>query len=98
MAKDFGTRVRLLRLERNLSQENVAEALGIQYSTVGKKEANKSEFTITEVKSLAKLFKMSVAELIGEKPMQELREEKKTIMIPIQIDAKDFEELMRKVK
>ncbi|MBP3037951.1 helix-turn-helix transcriptional regulator [Bacillaceae bacterium Marseille-Q3522] len=54
------------RREHRLKQTDVAKKLCISHQTYHRKECGKSEFTLTEAKMLAKIFKCSLDDLFGE--------------------------------
>ena len=55
------------RLELHLSQEYVADQLGISRQAVAKWESGKSQPSSANLVQLASLFEISVLELVGEK-------------------------------
>lgn len=58
-------KVRGLMAEKGLKQIDVAEALNVSYATINSKLLGKIDFTIKEVKELARLF--NVEFIIGGK-------------------------------
>lgn len=75
--------IKARRMELKMSQEYVAEQLGISRQAVGKWETGKSEPTAANLAELAALFEMSVSELVEpenceqQKQAQEQREKEK---------------------
>ncbi len=75
--------IKARRMELKMSQEYVAEQLGISRQAVGKWESGKSEPTAANLAELAALFEMSVSELVEpekceqQKQAQEQREKEK---------------------
>ena len=68
MSKDFSQlteQIRQARLKRGLSQENMAESLGISTSAYGDIERGKTEISIRRLIVLAELLEVSVAELLS---------------------------------
>ena len=61
--------IKARRMALKLSQEYVAEQLGISRQAVAKWEAGKSEPTAANLVKLAALFEMSVAELAAPEKM-----------------------------
>lgn len=59
----MGKTVREWRMSKGVSRMKLAEALGIHYNTVVNKEEGKSDWTLKEVKAIAKMFKISVADI-----------------------------------
>ena len=58
-------KVRGLMAEKGLKQIDVAEALNVSYATINSKLLGKIDFTVKEVKELARLF--NVEFIIGGK-------------------------------
>ena len=76
---DLGTRLLELRKNKNLSQEEVAEILGVSRQTVSKWETGLSTPEFDKIEPLSKLFEISVDELvIGKKVQKEIKEETTT--------------------
>lgn len=63
----FGERLKELRIERNMSQMDLALATGISQSAIAKWELGKTEPTATALILLAKFFDESVDFLLGIK-------------------------------
>jgi len=61
-----GERLKNLRIKANLSQEGLAEVLGVNQATIGRWEKNKNSPDDDMKKKLALFFKCSVAYLMGE--------------------------------
>ncbi|MCF4150858.1 XRE family transcriptional regulator [Dethiosulfovibrio sp. F2B] len=61
-----GERLKNLRIKANLSQEGLAEILGVNQATIGRWEKNKNSPDDDMKKKLALFFKCSVAYLMGE--------------------------------
>ncbi len=61
----IGENIRKIRLERNLTQEEVATHLGISFQSVSKWERGEGYPDITMLPSLANYFKVTVDELLG---------------------------------
>lgn len=59
-------RLKKIRLAHALTQEQVAEALGIERTTYTYYERGTHEPSLTRVKELAKLFNTDVATLLGD--------------------------------
>ncbi len=56
--------IKVLRLQKRLSQLDVAEALAISQSAYAQLESGKTEITLNRLEQLAKLFGMTVIELL----------------------------------
>ncbi len=67
MEKGDGMKLRLkqLRTARGMTQADVAQALGISKSTVGMYEQGRREPDLETVVQMAKLFSVSVEEILG---------------------------------
>ena len=66
MNKQFGTRIRELRSERNISQKDMAAKLGIPASSFRDLEANSaSKYTLNHLPKIADILNVSIAHLIG---------------------------------
>ena len=61
----FGENLKRLRLEKNLTQEKLADFLGVSFQTVSKWERGDTYPDITMLPSIASFFNISVDELLG---------------------------------
>lgn len=61
----FGERFKQLRLELNLSQEDIASKLGIDVSSVNRYEKNKREPEYATLLKIAEFFNVSTDYLLG---------------------------------
>lgn len=59
----FPNRVRALRLAAQLTQEQLAEKIGVTFSAIGKLERGQSRLRIDQAKTLARVFKIPEIEL-----------------------------------
>ena len=62
---EFGEIVKELRLQRNMSQMDLAKATGISQSAIAKWELGKTEPTASAIVTLAKFFEESSDYLLG---------------------------------
>jgi transcriptional regulator with XRE-family HTH domain len=62
-----GTRIRKIREQRGLSQDNMATELGITQPSYARLEKKDDRISITRIISIAKILKTTVSELINEK-------------------------------
>ncbi len=62
----LGKKIKLYRENKNMTQNEVAEILGVKAATISKYEAGTLEPNIESLKKLAELFEISVDELIKE--------------------------------
>ena len=68
---NFGKKLLDARKNMNLSQEEVAEKLNITRQTVSKWESNETVPNINQVKLLAKIYKISLEELLNYNKVDE---------------------------
>ncbi len=66
MVTSFGEQLRSLREQKKLSLREVASAIGIDTSLLGKIERNERQATKDQIKLIAKYFKYNVQLLIEE--------------------------------
>ena len=64
MRKSLGETIKLYRTERKMTQEFVAESLGVSRQAVSKWESGVSDPSTSNLFALAKLFGVSVEELL----------------------------------
>lgn len=63
LIEDFGKRIRTLRTERNLSQEQLAELTGFHRTYIGMVERGERNISLSNIGVFAETFEMSVSEL-----------------------------------
>ena len=63
--EQFGERIRYLRKQNNLTQEKLADFLGVTYQSVSKWECGTTMPDISMIVPLAKIFNVSIDELFG---------------------------------
>lgn len=61
-----GERIRLLRLQRGYSQENMADLLNLSTTAYGDIERGKTELTLSRLEQIAEVLNLSVTELLTE--------------------------------
>ena len=61
---NFGKRIRHLRTERGLSQEQLAELTGFHRTYIGMIERGERNLSLSNIGVFAKVFEMSVSELL----------------------------------
>ena len=61
----FGDKVRSLRKERKLSQEQLAEKAGLHRTYIGMIERGEKNITLTNIEKIAKALNVPVAELMS---------------------------------
>ncbi len=64
----IGNKIRILREERGLSQENMASALDITQSNYARLEKDDNRISVPRLIIIAKTLETTVTEIIGEKP------------------------------
>jgi transcriptional regulator with XRE-family HTH domain len=64
--KTIAEKIRLLRLQHGLSQENMADSLGISTTSYGDIERGKTDLTLSRLHQIAEVFKINIAALLGE--------------------------------
>lgn len=64
LVEDFGKRIRQLRTERNLSQEQLAELTGFHRTYIGMVERGERNISLSNIGVFAKAFEMTVSELL----------------------------------
>lgn len=63
-----GERIRLARLQRGLSQENMADLLNLSTTAYGDIERGKTELTLSRLGQIAQVLGTSVVALISDEP------------------------------
>jgi transcriptional regulator with XRE-family HTH domain len=63
--KIFGEKVRLLRVNQNLSQEELAFRAGLHRTYIGMIERAEKNITLINIEKLAKALNVSIAELLS---------------------------------
>ena len=59
-------RIKEIRLNKGYYQRDIACILGISQNTYSDKETGKTNFTVSEIKMLRKMFNVTYEELLGE--------------------------------
>jgi len=63
--KQFGARIKELREEQNLTQENLAELIGVEYQTINRIENGVYFTNYINLEKFAKAFNVSIEELFN---------------------------------
>ena len=63
----IGKNIKMLREERKMTQENVADKIGVSFQAVSSWERDEYKPDIDKLISLAELFDVSVSALVEEK-------------------------------
>jgi transcriptional regulator with XRE-family HTH domain len=74
MNKKVGQRIRMFRAMRGLSQDNVADELGMTTGNYGKMERGEITISVTTVAQISKILKVTIAELFDENPYNNLND------------------------
>ena len=64
LVKEFGNKIRLLRVERNLSQEKLSFITGFHRTYIGMIERGERNISLTNMAVFAKVFEINVSELL----------------------------------
>ena len=80
---DFPQRVRAAREKLNLTQEDVAQRLGVTASAVSTWEAGRARPRLDKLTQLAELFGITVSELMGEPAGQERSVRGTSALLPL---------------
>ena len=65
LIEEFGKRIRQLRTERNLSQEQLAELTGFHRTYIGMVERGERNPSLSNVSVFASAFELSLSELFN---------------------------------
>lgn len=90
-----------LRTSRKLSQDNVAEAIGVDYTTYARYESGKSELKASQIQKLARFYGLPVEKLFNygysephqsiaqtaEAPENYAKKSKTTVSLTIELDG-----------
>lgn len=68
----IGQRLRNIRLEHNLKQEDLAKVLGVDRSAYSGYETGRSAVSVKNLCSLADIYKMTLSQLIGRNEAEEV--------------------------
>ncbi|MDM1352074.1 helix-turn-helix domain-containing protein [Myroides sp. BIT-d1] len=63
---EFGIRVKELRIERNLSQEQLAEKSGLHRTYIGMIERAEKNITLVNIQKIANAFDLSIKKLFND--------------------------------
>lgn len=93
-----GQRLRSARETLGLTQEDVASALGIPRTSMISMEAGKRNVTALELRRLARLYRRSVAWILGEEPdeaEQASAEDEALFRATSELSAEDREQVLK---
>lgn len=74
---DFGKRIQELRKKCNLSQEELADKIGVARQTISKWELNETSPDLKQAKKLSKIFDVSLDELVDNREIRSSSENSK---------------------
>jgi transcriptional regulator with XRE-family HTH domain len=63
--EELGARIAELRVAHDLTQQRLADALGISQQTLGHYEVGRTRFSVAILVELSSIFGMSVDEILG---------------------------------
>lgn len=64
LVTEFGLRIKQLRIEKNISQEKLSFATGFHRTYIGMVERGERNISLTNIAVFAKVFEMTVSELL----------------------------------
>ena len=67
LLKEFGDRIKQLRLQKNISQEKLSFLTGFHRTYIGMIERGERNISISNMAVLAKVFELNISELIDLK-------------------------------
>ena len=67
LIKEFGLRIRQIRTDKNISQEKLSFATGFHRTYIGMIERGERNISLTNMAVFAKVFEMTVSELLDFK-------------------------------
>jgi len=74
VSKKIGEKIRQIRILRRLSQENVAEEIGMSFGNFGKIERGEIEVNSSKLIEIAKVLKVTPADFFEEKLKPQVKE------------------------
>jgi transcriptional regulator with XRE-family HTH domain len=72
-SKDIGLKIRQLRQQAGLSQERLAEMVGVTFQQVQKYESGYTTLNILKLQQIANALKLSACDFFGNAPVQQIR-------------------------
>ena len=102
MSKTQGDILRELRLEKDITQEDLGKALNVSKQTVNNWENNRRKCDSDTLFKLAKFFDVTVDYLLGinenKKPIEDLTEkQKQALILADQLSDEEFDNIIRLV-
>ncbi|WAC11858.1 helix-turn-helix domain-containing protein [Dyadobacter pollutisoli] len=65
VASNLSEKIRQIRLQKGLSQENMADMLGLSTTAYGDMERGRTELSVSRLENVAKLLDVPLHELLG---------------------------------
>ena len=65
MTSNLSEKIRQIRLQKGLSQENMADMLGLSTTAYGDIERGRTELSVSRLENVAKLLDVTLPELLG---------------------------------
>ncbi|WP_439585407.1 helix-turn-helix domain-containing protein [Dyadobacter bucti] len=65
IASNLSEKIRQIRLQKGLSQENMADMLGLSTTAYGDLERGRTELSVSRVENIAKLLDIPLPDLLG---------------------------------
>jgi len=65
VASNLSERIRMIRLQKGLSQENMADMLNLSTTAYGDLERGRTELSVSRLENIAKLLDVPLPELLG---------------------------------
>lgn len=72
-SKEIGLKIKLLRQQAGLSQEKLAEMVGVTFQQIQKYENGHTMLNILKLQQIALSLKVPVADFFGAAPVQQIR-------------------------
>lgn len=72
-SKEIGLKIKQLRQQAGLSQEKLAEMVGVTFQQIQKYENGQTTLNILKLQQIAKALKVSVTEFFSSAPTQHVR-------------------------
>jgi transcriptional regulator with XRE-family HTH domain len=70
---DLGMKIKLLRQQAGLSQEKLAEMVGVTFQQIQKYENGQTTLNILKLQHIARALKVSVSDFFSSTPVQSVR-------------------------
>jgi len=97
MKNRIAERIRIQRLQRSLSQENMASALDLTIGAYSNIERGKTDITVARLYQIAEIFNLSIYDMLPESPLNLLSDPDSTQVLHREIaELKANMDMMRK--